>query len=235
MLLGMAIAYSYIRKMSNSAIIYRKDVDKMKKTLGLAIIFALVCLISSGADATVYTYNPIPSDLGLSHSRYYAWDIMANITPGERIVDAQLIIQNIWDGSADPNNVLYIHLLDNPPTLPNSISANVTSALDQGYGFTPSTEYVDNWAGQGPMIATYHAPLTWWTRETVVFNFDSALRGSLSNFVLDNNFGIGFDPDCAFSTDRITMRVVTSVPEAGTMLLLGAGLLGIGIFARRKS
>jgi hypothetical protein len=43
------------------------------------------------------------------------------------------------------------------------------------------------------------------------------------------------DPDTFFRVAQVTVATVAPVPEPATMFLLGSGLIGVGVFVRRKS
>jgi hypothetical protein len=49
------------------------------------------------------------------------------LAPGEIVTGATLTFSNIWDSSGDPNNVIFIHLLDTPPVLDKGHGQGVKS------------------------------------------------------------------------------------------------------------
>jgi hypothetical protein len=209
----------------------------MKKSL---LLVAVLCLgIINVSQASIYTFQPMPADMGdLNHAYFYSWAIaFPTLADGEVINGASLTIANLWDSTADANNVLHINLLDSAPVLSRILSPNVTFSQDQGYGFDPANEYANALAGQGDLIAEIHAPLSYYDRSTVTLNFGSMLLADLRNFVSDGTLGFGIDPDCYYANTGITFRVSTSIPEPATLMLLGIALIGGALVAkmRRKS
>jgi len=178
-----------------------------------------------------FTFHPHPADMGdLDHGSYYDWRIQWHVPTGQTIVGAVLQIDNIQNWKYEPNaNWLYTHLLDNPPTDGNKLGKDVWKWSDnQGGG--------DNWAGQGPLVGVFtdngHKP------QTITYDLGKlGLLPTLRDYAKDGVFGFGFDPDCHYYNNGISLTLKTTkapTPEPGSLAVFGSGLMGLVAFAARK-
>jgi hypothetical protein len=197
------------------------------KTIAILSLVSMMSLVSM-ADAAIYTLQPSPSPDGdlwdLSHYNYYAWKITANqFNPAsdEIITGASLFFDNIenWDSES---NTLYVSLL----------SGSDLSFADEV--FTGN----DNEAGGDSVLAQFDGvPLVTFNNlpaspQDLIYNFNPADIVMLNAYAADGVFGIGFDPDCRYWNDGISLTIQT-IPEPTTVLLLGLG--GLGFLSRRRS
>lgn len=191
------------------------------KNLALAAGILLIGLTAAPAVAMQYVRQPVPSDLyELEHQKAYRWGINLVIPANEIIVSASLFFDNIRNWDSNPN-VLYVTLIDNA-------TAGVTIYTDNE---NPSN-YFSSW---GPSLVTYvNLPPT---PQDITYNFTGPRLQDLRDFLANNNFGIGIDPDCHFYNCGITLTVETAqVPEPSTYAMMAAGLaatLGTGVLRRR--
>ncbi len=199
----------------------------MKQIL-FAALFLIVALAGTSSQAAVYFFTPSQPDLqDLDHYDYKSWGIDWSQHVGERIIGATLTIKNIWDWTREYNDRLYIHLLDDP-------RLGVRTYHDNQQGG-------DNWAGRGPHITTWTDPYGGRSRNfDLVVNLNAAQLASMNDFAMDGGFGFGFDPDCHYFNDGISLTVqtedrVTGTPEPATMALFGLGLAGLGVIRRKKA
>jgi hypothetical protein len=197
----------------------------MKHVFLMILFCGLLLSGAMPANAGVYTFSPVPADLNdLDHYKAYEWGL-AWTHAGEEIVAASLTFKDIYDWQVEPNDSLYVHLLDDPSRM------GVTVYTDNQGG-------ADFFAGDGPWIGTWTdlaggSP----TGFNLTYNFNAALLSAMSTFVADGDFGFGIDPDCHYYNRGVELSVTTretpSIPEPTTMILLGLGLTGLGIMRRR--
>ena len=182
----------------------------MSKTV-LSVAAIALLLSSAPLLADDLVLRPKPADLyDLDHGKYYTWGLSTEQDISLVVVSGAVLrfddIRN-WDNSP---NVLYVHLLDAAP-------GGVTTYSDgQGGG--------DNFAGQGIELVTYR-DLTTQARdlEYVFTNTEvDAFNAYLQN---GSNVALGFDPDCHFWNEGVSLEFCYDVvpePTCAALVVLGA-------------
>jgi hypothetical protein len=225
------------------------------KRLFIILIAALVIISLSparSAYAFSYEFDLDPEQLSLNHNFAYTWGFSQGLGEKEILTGATLTFKNINNWVVEPEDILYVHLLDSVPE--GIISYHDLQGEGDYFGnmgillfpFTDDNETaVYNKKGK---IKGWENPA-----EDFIYSFDTSTLPTLNAYLKDGiaGLGFGFDPDCHYYFDTITFNLLTEVipdppspgpnpdppgpapiPEPGTLLLLGAGLSGLTFFRR---
>lgn len=180
------------------------------KTTVLAASLLVLFMVACPVQAEVLTYQPDPVDLyDLDHYRAYTWGLSPDVDPSTiEISTIRLKFDNIRNWNSG-ENVLYVHLLD-------SADDGVTVYYDGSGGG-------DAFAGQGIELVTYvNLPNT---PQDLVYTFTDDQVAAFAAYLLNgSDVGFGFDPDCHFWNDGITLEIgYQAIPEPGCVILLATG------------
>jgi len=163
------------------------------------------------------TLTPDPADVyDLDHYEYYTWGVSTDeYTSLAAVTGAVLRFDNIRNWQTETNS-LYVSLLDSAPE-------GVTVYPDnQGGG--------DAFAGQGTHLVTYQLPNY---EQDLTYTFTASEVQKLNEYMTNgDDFALGFDPDCHYYNDGVSMTLFTTeVPEPVTAGLLILG--GVPLIVRR--
>lgn len=195
----------------------------------------------------------------LQHANAYYWRVnIADYLNGAELESAKIQIVGVNNiPEPDYNDNLYITLMDvntpNNQTLNNQL--NVYSDLNNsannyfdknvmGVANSTASPY-DNYTTYSN-IGTYqdnNAVVTYYPQysvnnpsENVTFGLNVATVTNYMGGVSNGFIGIGLDADCHYegAVSLVLTTKTTNVPEPTMLSLLGAGLLGLAFFRRKK-
>lgn len=196
------------------------------------ICLTLLIFFASTADATLLEFSPADSNIELGDS--VAIDIVANPDAGELIGEFAFDV-NFDSAILDLDDVIFGPSLNDDPffcTLVScrgfSVSVGAVNLFEVSLVF-PLTTLQDG--NSSIVLATLIFDAI--GIGASVLSFTGAIDGRTAPFnLLGDDFGVAlpvFDPGNAV----INVNEAQSVPEPGTLALLGIGLAGIGLIRRR--
>ncbi len=210
------------------------------KGLKVIMVLALMLGMAGSSDAGLYTFNVSNESLSegslwLDHNYFYTYYMKGNFGPGEKIVGANL---TLWlKDTENPPDRFWINLID-----PNTASKYKTTGdrlKSVGIDSQGGGNNFSSWVDPAIYLTDYSNIGRTLTTKTYDFSSSPAALVAFNEYALggatpDGAFAFGFDPDCHFSTGFELDVYTSAVPEPGTLMLLGSGLIGLAGYGRKR-
>jgi len=224
----------------------------MTLVLGLVAVPTMASVFTPGGGSVPVPYGTGwgtygPADLwDLDHSYYYVWGLNFELPENWFITEATIEILNVDDWVVEPDDILWINLLDDPVQNPDAVGFkgtvdNWAEALYDGYNDTVNsatigtnialTSYTDAGFSDGHQSVAGDENWTYSFSADEIATLTTYLASASSG--ADATVGLGFDPDCHFFNSGIVFTVTTAPGVPPFALLAGIPLIG-GLVRRAR-